>query len=71
MDLQDRYDELDNIESTLRLLISEISDKDYIEEFEEIMFRAQTEKEKVEEQLIEEREKEERAIDYFYERSVV
>lgn len=51
MDLQDRYDELDNIETTLRMLITEIDDKEYIQIFEELMFKAQEEKEDLEPRL--------------------
>lgn len=51
MELQDRYDELDNIETTLRMLITEIEDKEYKEIFEELMFKAQDEKEDLEPRL--------------------
>lgn len=51
MDLQDRYDELDNIISSIRILKSEITDKDYIEQLELIQFQAQNEQEEVGEQL--------------------
>lgn len=71
MELQRRYDELDDIEDTLRLLTERIQDKDYIEELQETMFRAQNEKEKIEPQLLTEREAEERSMNYLYERSVV
>lgn len=60
MDLQDRYDELDNIISSIDILVDEISDKDYIDRLNEIKFDAQNEKEEVEEKLEKEREEEER-----------
>lgn len=58
MDLQDRYDELDNIISSIRILKDEITDRDYIEQLELIQFQAQNELEEVEEQLKAEQEAE-------------
>lgn len=69
MDIQERYDELDNIESTLRILIDEITDRDYIEQLQETMFQAQNEKEELEEQLQEQYDREERQQNYEYENS--
>jgi hypothetical protein len=69
MDIQERYDELDNIESTLRILIDEITDRDYIEQLQETMFQAQNEKEELEEQLQEQYDREERQQNYEYEKS--
>lgn len=69
MDIQERYDELDNIESTLRILIDEITDRDYIEQLQETMFQAQNEKEELEEQLQEQYDREERKQNYEYEKS--
>ena len=40
-DLQERYDELDNIEITLRVLIDEITDEKYKEIFQELMYDAE------------------------------
>lgn len=71
MDLQDRYDELDNIENSIRLLIDEITDRDYIEQLQEIMYQAQKEKEEIEPRLQEEYNKEEREMKYLYERSAI
>lgn len=58
MDYQDRYDELDNIISSIDILVDEISDKDYKDRLNEIKFDAQDEKEKVEKRLEEEKEEE-------------
>lgn len=69
MDIQERYDELDNIESTLRILIDEITDRDYIEQLQETMFQAQNEKEELEEQLQDQYDREERQQNYEYENS--
>lgn len=60
MDYQDRYDELDNIISSIDILVDEISDKDYIDRLNEIKFDAQNEIEKVEEELEKERTEEEK-----------
>ena len=48
MDLQDKYDELDNIISSIDILIDEISDKDYKDRLNEIKFDAQNELEETE-----------------------
>lgn len=60
MDYQDRYDELDNIISSIDILIDEISDKDYIDRLNEIKFDAENDKEEVAEKLEEEQKREER-----------
>lgn len=60
-ELRDRYDELDNIISSIRILTKEIKDKDYIEKLEIIEFEAQDELDEITpriEQLEEEEEKE-------------
>ena len=59
MDLQEKYDELDNIISTLNVLVEEIEDKDYIEQLREIKYQAENEMEKVEKELQEMRDREE------------
>ena len=51
MELQDRYDELDNLISSLNSLMDELTDKNYIEQLELIKFEAQNEFEDVSEQL--------------------
>ncbi len=71
MELQDKYDELDNIENTIRNLIDEITDKDYIAQLQETMYQAQNEKEEIEPRLQEMYDKEEQEMNYQYERSVI
>ena len=71
MDTQERYDELDNIVTTIDGLIDEISDKYYIDCLNEIKFEAQNELDEVEEQLKEEQEREYRQMENEYERSVI
>ena len=71
MGLQERYDELDTIIRELDYLINEISDKNYKEQLELIKYEAEDELEEIEPQLIEEQSKEEREINYQYERSVI
>lgn len=71
MELQDRYDELDNLISSLNLLINELTDKNYIEQLEFIKFEAQNEFEEVSEQLSAEQEREYAEMNYQYERSVI
>lgn len=63
MDLQERFDELDNIVSTLRVLRDEITDKDYIDQLDSIRQQALNEMEDVNEQLEKEYEKEQREMD--------
>ena len=58
MDYQDQYDELDNIVNTLSLLIDEISDKNYIDQLNEIVFEANNELREVEDKLQEQRDRE-------------
>lgn len=60
MDYQERYDELDNIVSSINILIDEITDKNYIEQLELIKFDAQNELDEVTEKLQEEYDREER-----------
>lgn len=63
MDLQERFDELDNIVSTLRVLRDEITDKDYIEQLDLIKQQALNEMEDINNQLEKEYEKEQREMD--------
>lgn len=63
MDLQERFDELDNIVSTLRVLRDEITDKDYIDQLDLIKQQALNEMEDVNNQLEKEYEKEQREMD--------
>ncbi len=71
MDYQDRYDELDNIISSIDILVDEISDKDYIDRLNEIKFDAQNEIEEVEEKLEKEREEEENQLEKEYWEGVI
>ena len=69
MDLQRKYDELDEIVSSINLLIDEIDDQYYIDDLNEIKHRAQDELEEVQEKILEENEREEREMNYQFERS--
>ena len=71
MDLQERYDELDNIVRSIDVLIDDITDKYYIDMLNELKFEAQNELEEVGEKLQEEYEKEEREMNQQYERSKI
>lgn len=69
MDYQSKYDELDNIISTLRILVNETTDKNYIHVLNEIMFEAQDEMSEVGEKLQKEYEAEEREMNRQYQMS--
>ena len=71
MDLQEKYDELDNIISTLDYLIGEITMKDYIEDLSQIKWAAENEKEDIEPILIKECEDEKEELYAEYRRSVL
>ena len=71
MELQDRYDELDNLISSLNSLMEDLTDKNYIEQLELIKFEAQNEFEEVSEQLSAEQEREYAEMNHQYERSVI
>lgn len=71
MDLQERYDELDEIIDTLDTLINNISDEDYKLELRETMYRAMNEKDEIEPRLMEERDAEERQQEREYWRMVI
>ncbi|MGN1271455.1 MAG: hypothetical protein ACI4UX_05805 [Clostridia bacterium] len=60
MSNQERYDELDNIVSSINILIDDISDRDYIDRLNEIKYEAQNELDEVAEKLQEEQNREER-----------
>ena len=70
-ELRNKYDELDNIISSIRILTKEITDKNYIEQLELIQYEAQNEFEEVSKQLSAEQEKEYVEMNYQYERSVI
>lgn len=59
-DIQDRFDELDNIVRTLDILVDNINDKYYIDLINDIKFEAENELEEVAEKLQEEQRREER-----------
>jgi hypothetical protein len=63
MDLQERFDELDNIVSTLRALRDEITDKDYIEQLDLIKYQAMSEMDEINSQLEEEYDREQKEMD--------
>lgn len=65
-ELQDRYDELDVIDIELHSLIRRITDKEYIEIFEELIFKAQEEKKEIEPRLQEMYDREEREQERIY-----
>lgn len=69
--MQERYDELDNIESTLRVLVDEVTDEYFKGTILDLMYEAQQEKEVIEPKLLEEQYKEERQQEYDYERSAI
>ena len=71
MDYQERYDELDNIISSIDMLIDETTDKDYIDRLNEIKFDAQNELEEVSEKLEEEQRREEIQQDKDYWREAI
>ena len=68
MDIYERYDELDNIVTTLRYLAEEIKDKNYKETFDEIRYEAQDELEEVEEQIYEIEKAEQKELEREYDR---
>ena len=51
MEKQDRYDELDNIVSTLNVLVNDITDKYYIDMLNDLKYQAQKEMEDLEKEL--------------------
>ncbi len=58
MNYQDKYDELYNIVSTLKVLESEITDEEYIENLRQVRWQAEDELKEVEE-ILNEKEREE------------
>ena len=51
MDLQEQYDELDNIVITLGMLVNETTDKYYIDMLNDIKCEAREERDKIQETL--------------------
>lgn len=70
-ELINKYDELDNIISSIRILTKEITDKNYIEQLELIQYEAQNELDEIEPQIQKLEEEEEREINREYERSKI
>ena len=70
-ELRNKYDELDNIISSIRILTKEITDKNYIEQLELIKYEAQNELDEIEPQIQKLEEEEEREINREYERSKI
>ena len=70
-ELRNKYDELDNIISIIRILTKEITDKNYIEQLELIQYEAQDELDEIEPQIQKLEEEEEREINREYERSKI
>lgn len=71
MSNQEKYDELDNIVSSINILIDEISDKNYIEQLELIKFEAQNELDEISGILEEEQDREERQQEKEYWEAVI
>lgn len=70
-ELRNKYDELDNIISSIRILTEEITDKNYIEQLELIQYEAQNELDEIEPQIQKLEEEEEREMNREYERSKI
>ena len=71
MDIEERYYELDNLISSLNIVIDETESKDIIEDLQYMKYKYEDEKDKLENILAERQEKEERQANYEYERSVL
>lgn len=71
MDLQARYDELDNLISSINSVIDDLTDKNYIEQLELIKYEAQNEFDEVSEKLQEQRDREEKEQENEYWRTVI
>ena len=69
MDYQNKYDELDNIISSLNILIDEITDKNYIGQLQEIKFEAMNELEEIEPILQKKYDEEEKEMNRQFESS--
>lgn len=75
MDLQDRYDDLDNLIRNIDNAMEEIEDKkymkNYIDSLNYIKYDLENDKEEVAEKLEEEQRREKMQMNYEYERSVI
>lgn len=63
MNYQDRYDELENIDNTLGMLVDGITDKYYIDMLNQLRFEAQDELKEVSEKLYKEENSEQRELE--------
>lgn len=71
MSNQEKYDELDNIISSIDSLLYEVSDRYYIDALNELKFEAQNELDEVTELLQKERDEEEREQENQYWEGVI
>lgn len=75
MDYQAIYDDLDNLIRNIYNAIDEIEDKDYMKDYIDdlnyIKYDLENNKEEISEKLEEERRREEKQMNYEYERSAV
>ena len=69
MEIYEEYDELDNIVNTLDTLIGETSDQYYIDVLEEIRMEAFSQREEKQKEIEKLEEKENREMNYQFERS--
>jgi hypothetical protein len=67
---QEKYDELENIVSTLDVLIDEITDEYFKGSLRNLKYEAEEQMEEIEEDLRKEQYSEEYEMNYQYERSV-
>lgn len=66
MELQFKYDELENIIDSINILIDDITDVDYIEQLNLIKYQAETEKEQIECQLQKQQWQEQKQMEQDY-----
>lgn len=71
MDLQDKYDELDNLINSINVLVDDLTDKNYIEQLELIKYEAQNELDDVSKQLQKQYEQEEKEQERQYWEAVI
>lgn len=72
MELQEKYDELEDIADTIDSLVERIEyNTDFIDELRETLYRAINEKQEIEPRLQREQWQEEMAMNYEYERSAI
>lgn len=71
MDLQDSYDELDNIIKKLDSLIDEITDKNYKEQLRETKYQAENELEEIKVELQKQYDREEKEQENEYWRCAI